>query len=110
MAMVEKADVWELREVGMKKRQKQQKLGVRDNRDKDEIQKETKRRFGEKRVLEMWPRVKRLQILKVHQVLDPQLRLPRGQAPKGSKISRKGPGPKPNCLACGQKHWFRDYP
>ena len=60
-----------------------------DSRDRDKIKKETKSRGGGRRVLGMQSREKGLYLQMEHPVLDPLLRLPRGQTPKGIKISRK---------------------
>ena len=72
--------------MAIKKDKNTKNLGVWDSQERDKIKKETKSRLGERRVLEIWSRVKGLANLKVHPVLALSLRLPRGQAPKGIKI------------------------
>ena len=77
--------------TGKKKDKQNKKQGVRVNRDRDKIGKETKSRVGERRVLEVQSREKGLYLREQHPVLGPLLRLLRGRTPKGSKtrISRK---------------------
>ena len=65
VSMGERADVWRVGEMGIKKDQNNKNLGLKDNWDRDKIQKETKSCARGRWVLEMWSEVKELQISKV---------------------------------------------